>query len=168
MNWRALVEKLAGGSDSPRRTAAAFALGVFLSFSPFMGLQILVGMATAFLLKLNRPAVFIGLCANLPWIIVPWYTLTTIAGGLILNRPVVADFGQRFDALMKLSFYTAEFRSQAFDLVAPFFWSYLIGSTAGAILVGIAAYFVTVPLLTRWRASREAQQGAADRHVDAP
>ena len=168
MNWRAVVEKLAGGSDSTRRTAAAFALGVFLSFSPFMGLQIAVGMTTAFLLKLNRAVVFIGLCANLPWIFVPWYTLTTIAGGMILDRPVVPDFGRRFDALMELSFYTAEFRSQAFDLVAPFFWSFVIGSTAGAALVGVAAYFVTVPLLARWRAARDAQQRAADGHVDAP
>ena len=168
MNWRAVVEKLAGSSESPRRTAAAFALGVFLSFSPFLGLQILVGMTTAFLLRLNRPAVFIGLCVNLPWLIVPWYTLTTIAGGLMLNRPIAADFGRRFDALMELSFYSREFRSQAFDLVAPFFWSFLVGSIAGAIVLGIAAYFVTVPLLTRWRAARDAQEGAADRHVDTP
>ena len=168
MNWRTVVEKLAGSSESPRRTAAAFAFGVFLSFSPFLGLQILVGMTTAFLLRLNRPAVFIGLCVNLPWLIVPWYTLTTIAGGLMLNRPIAADFGRRFDALMELSVYSREFRSQAFDLVAPFFWSFLVGSIAGAIILGIAAYFVTVPLLTRWRAARDAQEGAADRHVDTP
>ena len=168
MNWRTVVEKLAGSSESPRRTAAAFALGVFLSFSPFLGLQILVGMTTAFLLRLNRPAVFIGLCVNLPWLIVPWYTLTTIVGGLMLNRPIAADFSRRFDALVELSFYSREFRSQAFDLVAPFFWSFLVGSIAGAIVLGIAAYFVTVPLLTRWRAARDAQEGAADRHVDTP
>lgn len=168
MNWRTVVEKLAGSSESPRRTAAAFALGVFLSFSPFLGLQILVGMTTAFLLRLNRPAVFIGLCVNLPWLIVPWYTLTTIVGGLMLNRPIAADFGRRFDALMELSFYSREFRSQAFDLVAPFFWSFLVGSIAGAVVLGIAAYFVTVPLLIRWRAARDAQEGAADRHVDTP
>ena len=150
---RRTVQKLAGSSDSPRRTAAAFAFGVFLSFSPFIGFQIVIGMATAFLLRLSRPAVFIGLCTNLPWTIVPWYTLTTIAGGLVLDRPVAADFGARFDALMELSFYTTEFRSQALDLLAPFFWSFLVGSTAGAILAGIAAYFLTVPLLARWRSS---------------
>jgi uncharacterized protein (DUF2062 family) len=168
MNLRRLIEKLAGSTDSPRRTAAAFAFGVFLSFSPFIGLQILVGMATAFLLRLSRPVVFIGLCANLPWIIVPWYTLTTIAGGMMLNRPIAADFGKRFDALMELSFYTAEFRSQAIDLIAPFLWSFIIGSTAGAAIVAIPAYFVTAALVTRWRAARHAEEGAADRHVESP
>ena len=158
MNWRRIVDKLAGSSDSPRRTAAAFALGVFLSFSPFIGLQTAIGMTTAFLLRLSRIAVFIGLCMNLPWIIVPWYTVTTIAGGFLLDRPVAADFGARLDALMELSFFTAEFRSRAFDLLAPFFWSFLVGSTAGAILVGIAAYMVTVRMLTRWRPAGDAQQ----------
>ena len=168
MNWRRLIEKLAGGSDSPRRTAAAFALGVFLSFSPFIGFQIAIGMTTAFILRLSRPAVFIGLCANLPWILVPWYTLTTLAGGVILNRPVASDFGERFDALMDLSFYTAEFRSRALDLLAPFFWSFLVGSTAGAIMVAIGAYVVTAPLLARWRPPGDAEERAADGHVGAP
>jgi hypothetical protein len=168
MNWRRLVDKLAGSSESPRRTAAAFALGVFLSFSPFLGFQIAIGMTTAFLLRLSRPAVFIGLNANLPWIIVPWYTLATIAGGVMLDRPMPADFSERFNALMKLSFYSAEFRSQAIDLVSPFFWSFLVGSTTGAIVVGVASYFLTALLLIRWRPPRDAQEGTADGHVDPP
>ncbi len=157
MKWRRLVDSLAGSSDSPRRTAAAFALGVFLSFSPFVGLQIAIGMTLAFLFGLSRPAVFIGLCANLPWIIVPWYTLTTIAGGRLLDRSIASDFGARLDALLELSFYTAAFRARAFDLVAPFFWSFLVGSTIGAAIVGVATYFVMAPLLARWRPARDAQ-----------
>jgi uncharacterized protein (DUF2062 family) len=167
MNWRRLVDKLAGSSDSSRRTAAAFALGVFLSFSPFIGFQIAIGMTVAFLLRLSRPVVFIGLCVNLPWIIVPWYTLMTLAGGVMLNRPVAADFGTRFDALMELSFFRAEFWTHGFDLVAPFFWSYLVGSTAGAAVLGIGSYFLTASLLTRWSA-RHAEERASDRHVEAP
>ena len=50
--------------DTPRRTAAAFALGVFFSFSPFIGLQIILSFTMAFLLRLNRLAVFLGLNAR--------------------------------------------------------------------------------------------------------
>ena len=158
MTWRALIGKLAGSSTSPKRTAAAFALGVFLSFSPFLGLQILVGMGLAFLLKLSRPAVFLGLNANLPWILVPWYTVTTVAGGMLLDRPIPADFGRRFDALMELSFYTREFRAAAIDLLAPFLWSFIVGSTIGAFVVGVTTYFVMAPLLARCRLTRDAEQ----------
>ncbi len=63
---RQALEQLLHLHDSPSRTAAAFALGVFFSFSPFFGLQIVVSMAIAFAAGLNRLAVFVGLNANLP------------------------------------------------------------------------------------------------------
>ena len=157
MNWRRLVQLLAGMSPSPRRTAAAFALGVFLSFSPFLGLQIALGMSAAFLLRLSRPAVFVGLCANLPWILVPWYTMTTVLGGMLLDRPIAADFRPRLDALMALSFYSRQFREQALELLAPFFWSFIIGSTICAAVLGIAAYLIMAPLLARWGPPGDAQ-----------
>lgn len=157
MSWRRIIEKLAGSTESPRRTAAAFAFGVFLSFSPFLGLQILAAIAAAFLLRLNRLAVFIGLCMNLPWVIVPWYTAMTFVGSLLLNQPIAEDVGARFEALMEMSFWTMQFWRAARDFVAPFFWSFLVGSTVGAALLGIAAYFATAPVLTRWRLSRDAQ-----------
>jgi uncharacterized protein (DUF2062 family) len=154
MNWRGLVEKLAGASESPRRTAAAFAFGTFLSFSPFLGFQIATGMTVAFLLRLNRPAVLVGLCTNLPWIMVPWYTLTTYLGSLIVRQRIGEDFSARLLELLDLPFYRWAFWERAYGLVAPFFWSFLVGSTLCAIVVGIAAYIVTTPLLTRMRAGR--------------
>src|SRR5207248_11671647 len=50
---------------TPKRTAAAFALGVFFGFSPFLGLHTLLGVAFAFLLNLNRVAVLLGVYSNL-------------------------------------------------------------------------------------------------------
>ena len=154
MNWRGLVEKLAGSSESPRRTAAAFAFGTFLSFSPFLGFQIATGMTVAFLLRLNRPAVLVGLCTNLPWIMVPWYTLTTYLGSLIVRQRIGEDFSARLLELLDLPFYRWVFWERAYGLVAPFFWSFLVGSTLCAFVVGITAYIVTTPLLMRMRAGR--------------
>ena len=90
-------------------------------------------MAVAFLLRLNRAAVLVGLCTNLPWIMIPWYTLTTYVGSTIVKQPIGADFGARLSALLELPFYRAAFWERAFDLVAPFFWSFVVGSTLGAI-----------------------------------
>ena len=151
MNWRRLVEKLAGSTGSPHRTAAAFAFGTFLSFSPFLGFQIATGMTVAFLLRLNRPAVLIGLCTNLPWIMVPWYTLTTYLGSLIVGQRIGDDFTARLLALLDLPFYRWVFWERASGLVAPFFWSFLVGSTACAVVVGAVTYLVTAPLLTKVR-----------------
>lgn len=154
MNWRGLIEKLAGSTESPRRTAAAFAFGTFLSFSPFLGFQIATGMTVAFLLRLNRPAVLVGLCTNFPWIMVPWYTLTTYLGSLIVGQRIGEDFSARLLELLDLPFYRWVFWERAYGLVAPFFWSFLVGSTLCAAIVGVLAYVVAAPMLTRMRANR--------------
>ena len=52
--------------DTPERTAAAFALGVFFGFSPFLGLHTLLGVVFAFLLNLNRVAVLLGVYSQPP------------------------------------------------------------------------------------------------------
>ena len=155
MNWRNLLERLAGSNESPQRTAAAFAFGTFLSFSPFLGFQVATGMTVAFLLRLNRPAVLIGLCTNLPWIMIPWYTLTTYVGSVIVREPIATDLGERLSALLEFPFYRLAFWQRAYDIAVPFLWSFIVGSTLGAILIGALAYVVTVPLLVRMRARRE-------------
>lgn len=149
MNWRNLLERLAGSNESAQRTAAAFAFGTFLSFSPFLGFQVATGMAVAFLLRLNRPAVLIGLCTNLPWIMIPWYSLTTYVGSVLVGEPMAADLGERLSALLDLPVYRLAFWQRAYHIALPFLWSFIIGSTLGAIVVGIVAYVVTVPLLAR-------------------
>ena len=63
--------------DTPERTAAAFALGVFFGFSPFLGFHTILGILFAFLLNLNRVAVLLGVYSNLPWLLAPYYFFTT-------------------------------------------------------------------------------------------
>lgn len=151
MNRRQLLETLAGSNESPHRTAAALAFGTFLSFSPFLGFQIATGMSLAFLLRLNRVAVFLGLNANLPWIMIPWYTLATYVGSTLLKEPIAEDFGPRLSAVLELPFYRAAFWQSAYDLVAPFFWSFVLGSTLGAAVIGVVTYFVMATVLVKWR-----------------
>ena len=54
------TEKLLHVHDTPERTAAAFAMGVAIGFSPFLGLHTAIGLALAFALNLNRVAALIG------------------------------------------------------------------------------------------------------------
>jgi uncharacterized protein (DUF2062 family) len=72
--------------DTPERTAAAFALGVFFGFSPMLGLHTILGVVFAFLLNLNRVAVLLGVYSNLPWIIGPYYAFATMVVGASITR----------------------------------------------------------------------------------
>jgi uncharacterized protein (DUF2062 family) len=147
--WSRIVARLAALGESPSRTAAAFALGVFLSFSPFLGLQIAIGMAAAVALRLSKIAVFIGLNANLPWIVIPWYVATTAGAAAVLGLPGAADMGDRLGQIFEQPFYRAAFWQRFIELLGPYLWSFLIGPTSGAVVVGISAYFVMHRILAR-------------------
>ena len=79
------LERLLHTHDTPSRTALAYAMGVFWGFSPPLGLHTVLGLACAFAFNLNRVAVLLGIYSNLPWIIVPYYMLSTLAGAAILG-----------------------------------------------------------------------------------
>jgi uncharacterized protein (DUF2062 family) len=139
--WRARLLNLLT-AETPHRTAAAFAFGVFLSFSPFLGFQIALGVGAAMLFRLSRVVVFAGICTNLPWIMVPWYTFTTLVGATLLGVEIRDDIRAAVTGLLGLPIYREEFWTRALDILAPFFWSFVVGSTAGAFVVGLATYVV--------------------------
>src|SRR3989338_5028457 len=66
---KALWEKLLHQEASPDQIAGGFALGLFVSFLPFPGLQTLLALAAAFLLRTNKVACLIGL--NLHLMVLP-------------------------------------------------------------------------------------------------
>ena len=126
--------------DTPKRTAAAFALGVFFGFSPFLGLHTLMAVALAFALNLNRVAVLLGVYSNLPWIIGAYYASTTMLGAAILRTRLPEGFRDRLGALFELSVLQGGFWRELARLLQPLLWPFTVGSTIGAILLAAAAY----------------------------
>ena len=136
--FRHALDQLLHTHDTPRRTAGAFALGVFLGFSPLLGLHTILGLLLAFALRLNRIAVLIGVYANLPWILPPYYAMATIVGAAILGVSVPPDLaGQLRQAFS--GWGLAELRILA-ERLAPLFWSFMLGSTLGSCVLAFAAY----------------------------
>lgn len=178
---RRTLEDLAAVDSTPRRTATALALGVGLSFSPLLGLQILLGFGAAFAFRLSRVAVLIGLCANVPWIMLPWYGLTTAGAATLLATSSDVDLGERLRRILSVPFYQAAFWGHARDLLDAFFWPFLVGPTVGALALAGVTYAVSFRVLTRravrmaeaTRAAcsvlaRDAEERAADGHVHDP
>src|SRR3954451_17900703 len=85
---RRWLDQLLHTHDTPQRTAAAYALGVFFGFSPLLGLHTILGLVFAFALNLNRVAVLLGIYSNLPWILPAYYTLATMVDASILRVQV--------------------------------------------------------------------------------
>jgi uncharacterized protein (DUF2062 family) len=141
--------------DTPERTAAAFALGVFFGFSPFLGLHTLLGVAFAFLLNLNRVAVLLGVYSNLPWFLGPYYVFTTMAGAKLMGRRIPPRFATQFGALFEHSLFHAEFWHQLGVLLRPLFLPYTVGSMLGAIVLAGFAYLLALGFVTSRRRIHE-------------
>lgn len=122
---------------------------MFFSFSPFLGLQIVLAIGLAFLLGLNRVAVFVGLNANLPWIVVPWYAGTTMAAAWALGVTLPLEFRRELAEVFSLGLFTKAFWVRAGHLLSPFLLPFLVGPTLGAAIVGLAAYPASCTVLRR-------------------
>ncbi|MBI2833597.1 MAG: DUF2062 domain-containing protein [Acidobacteria bacterium] len=136
--------------DAPRRTAAAYALGVFFGFSPFLGLHTVLALACAFALKLNPVAVLLGVYSNLPWIIAPYYAFATAGGAMLLGVAAPLDLGDRLRTV--LAHWPIEDKFwQLTSLLRPLLWPYLVGSTLSAALLAGVAFRVALTFIVASR-----------------
>jgi uncharacterized protein (DUF2062 family) len=167
------LESLLHVHDSPHRTAAAFALGVFLGFSgipPFLGVHTILALGLAFVLNLNRVAVLLGVYSNLPFVIAEWYAVTTAFGAWLLGTRLPPAFTAQIHELFHLPLLGAEFWHHLVTLLTPLLWPFVVGSTLGAAVLALIAYPIartSVETGRRYAAlrhAREAHVRSADRN----
>jgi len=141
-----LIKKLLHIEDTPERTALAYSIGIFLGFSPFLGLHTLAGLAIAFLFGLNRVAILLGVWTNTPWWIAPFYMVATWVGMWVTGFWIDwATLKEIFRLGVNHGFVSSNFwgcvASQRGLLL-----SFLIGSLILCTLLSFAAY----PLSLKW------------------
>ncbi|MDI3464482.1 MAG: hypothetical protein OJF50_003303 [Nitrospira sp.] len=132
-SFRALLRQMLHLQESPQRTALAFALGVFIAFSPAYGLHTAMVVLCTWLFGLNFLALFTGALINNPWTIIPILGATYWTGALLLGRTDVPNFDWQ-----DLSF--SGIYQQVLPYAAPFILGGLVLSALGALLSYPAAY----------------------------
>jgi uncharacterized protein (DUF2062 family) len=146
---RRWLEQLLHTHDTPQRTAAAYALGVFFGFSPVLGLHTVLGIVAAFVFNLNRLAVVLGIYSNLPWILPAYYSLATLAGAAILGVEVPPGLLKELTEALR-GFSWGEFR-QLGHALWPLARAFVLGSTLGAIILAAIAYQTSLAMITAHR-----------------
>ena len=87
--FRAAFRRLLAIDDPPERTALAFSIGVFIAFSPFLGLHTIMATAVAFLFRFNKIAIYTGTFINNPFFtLIPIIIVSYAVGAFILGRPL--------------------------------------------------------------------------------
>src|SRR5215204_2162656 len=86
---RAAFRRLLAIDDPPERTALAFSIGVFIAFSPFLGLHTIMATVIAFSFRFNKVAIYTGTFLNNPFLsLVPIITLSSGLFPFTLGHPV--------------------------------------------------------------------------------
>jgi uncharacterized protein (DUF2062 family) len=142
--WTACLARL---PDTPERTALAFGMGVFFGFSPFLGLQTILGIVLAYLGRLSKLAVILGTWVNLPWVVPAYYALATELGARLLGvEPPSRLVAALQDTIARAGFGFGAL-GEVLTLLRPMLWPFVVGTTLAASLLGIVAYRVMLRLL---------------------
>ena len=145
--------------DSPHRIALAFAIGVFLGISPFLGLHYIGGFFIAWLAGLNKLVTMVGISVNNPWTIVPLSSFCVWIGAKLIGiKQILPEVEWESVTLMNVLGKFSDFHNfiemvkQLWPLIASFFvGSLLIGSISA-----VASYFIIQMIMARYKKTEDA------------
>ncbi len=121
--------------DTPPRAALAFALGVFIAWTPVVGFHTLIALGLAFLLRLNRVAVLAGTFVNNPWTFVPIYSASAYFGSLLLGTEVPRPQFEGISTWSEFGDFLAQFQP------------WIVPLTTGTLVLGSACALLSFPIV---------------------
>lgn len=133
--WKKRGREILSLDSHPAHIATGFAVGVFISFTPFFGVHTPMAIATAFLFRLNKLTCITGAWVNTPLTVVPALVLSHKLGQMIRGLPPL-------DISFK-SLNWADLKEQAASLI--------LGSSLLGFAASLVGYAVCYWLVVRFR-----------------
>jgi len=106
-----------------------------------------------------------GVCANLPWVMAFYYAATTAVGTWLLGAQIPDRLMKSLHVAWEIPQWEARIDAVAV-ILQPLLWPFILGSMLGCLTLGVATYYVALPILTALRRRREHIQ--AEQHPDLP
>jgi uncharacterized protein (DUF2062 family) len=145
--FRATFRRLLTLDDPPERTALAFAVGVFIAFSPFLGLHTIMATLAAFIFRFNKVAIFTGTFINNPFLtLVPIIIASYAIGAFLLGRPLRIS-PEGIDLLKDPHLLTTNYYRRLGREGWQIVWPFTIGGMVLSVVCSLIAYPVTSSLL---------------------
>jgi len=123
----------------PGHIAAGFAVGVFISFTPFFGLHTPLAIAAAFILRLNKLTCITGAWINTPITVIPILGLSYKLGRILRGLPP----GE------------LHLKGLEWQYLEKHATSLLLGSSILGFIAAILSYFACYYLVVRFRQKDE-------------
>jgi len=147
MTWSRIkktIQQVLHLGDSPRRTALAFAIGVFIAFTPTYGFHTLSALLCAWAFRLNVVAILAGSFINNPWTVLPilgstmWVGLTLVPiGGPHTLDTILQDLILLIQTATVRNHFNLAILWQQFK---PYFFPFVVGAIALGIVCSLIAY----------------------------
>ncbi|MBQ8870940.1 MAG: DUF2062 domain-containing protein [Alphaproteobacteria bacterium] len=136
-----LVLKLKNIKATPYEIASGCACGVAISFTPFVGFHLVLATITAFTIRGNVVASWLGTVAGNPWTFALIWPATLYTGREILGleHEPETDFAKIFDNFFH-SAVNFDFKAMQID-VWPIIYPMMIGSIPFYIAVWCLSYY---------------------------
>ena len=149
--FRAAFRRLLAIDDPPERTALAFSIGVFIAFSPFLGLHTIMATALAFAFRFNKIAIYTGTFINNPFFtLVPIIIASYAVGAFVLGRPLqLPDEG--LELLTNPHIFSCDYYRRIFLESWNIVWPFAVGGMVLSVVCSVLAYPLTLRALRAYR-----------------
>lgn len=149
--WKYTFTSLKRKPFSSHKLALGFSFGVFISFTPFIGLHGFLCIIFAKLLKASIPAALLGSFVGNPWTFPLIWAWSDRLGHFILHDKII---GQSPIAISNFSLHglVNNFADYWHALIYPM----LVGGTPTGIVFGVIAYIIIKYQIDKYRQIRAA------------
>ena len=156
-----IFHRVARLPGTPYAIAGGFACGAAVSFTPFVGLHIVLGALLAWIIRANIISSVIGTVVGNPWtfpFIWVWvYELGRWMGAdpdanVADHLDFIGHFGRMLEASLRLDV------AYLFEIAWPVFWPMLMGSIPTALVVWFAFYVPLKPVVETYQRRRRARR----------
>ena len=137
--WKQRFKAILSLDSHPGHIAAGFAVGVFISFTPFFGFHTVMAIAVSFLFRLNKVTCLTGSWINTPLTVVPVLGISYKLGRVLRGLPAIELHVKGLE-WQHLKGYAA---------------SLLLGSSIIGFCAALVAYFLCYYLVVRFRRKDE-------------
>ena len=149
--FRSAFRRLLAIDDPPERTALAFSIGVFIAFSPFLGLHTIMATALAFAFRFNKIAIYTGTFINNPFFtLVPIIIASYAVGAFVLGRPLQLP-EEGLELLTNPHIFSGDYYRRIFIESWNIVWPFSVGGMVLSVVCSVLAYPLTLRALRAYR-----------------
>lgn len=140
MGIRETIKGILTFGDSPNRLSLAFAIGIFIAFTPTVGLHTLSAIFIAWALRMNKAVTFAGTFVSNPYTQIPIYGLCLWVGSKLSGQKIKFNIDWKNLSLWNL-----------WVEIKPLLLPLILGATILGIGAAIISYFALYYLIQRYR-----------------